>query len=113
MKDMTDEIADLVIEFGGGMSGEHGDGLARSHLNEKLFGPQLYKAFRDVKHAFDPESRMNPGKIVNAPPMTENLRYGGEYQTTRHQHALRLLARRWIRHRHRTVQRRGRLPEEE
>ena len=49
MKDMTDEIADLVIEFGGGMSGEHGDGLARSHLNEKLFGPQLYKAFRQVK----------------------------------------------------------------
>ena len=38
MQDMTDEIADLVIEFGGGMSGEHGDGLARSHLNEKLFG---------------------------------------------------------------------------
>ena len=81
MKEMTDEIADLVIEFGGGMSGEHGDGLARSYLNEKLFGPQLYKAFRDVKLAFDPEYRMNPGKIVDAPPMTENLRYGAGYQT--------------------------------
>jgi len=81
MKNMTDEIADLVVEFGGGMSGEHGDGLARSHLNEKLFGSQLYKAFRDVKSAFDPEHRMNPGKIVNAPPMTENLRYGTEYRT--------------------------------
>jgi Fe-S oxidoreductase/FAD/FMN-containing dehydrogenase len=81
MKEMTDEIADLVIEFGGGMSGEHGDGLARSHLNEKLFGPRLYKAFRDVKLAFDPEYRMNPGKIVDAPPMTENLRYGAEYTT--------------------------------
>ncbi len=81
MKDMTDEIADLVVEFGGGMSGEHGDGLARSHLNEKLFGPQLYKAFRDVKAAFDPEHRMNPGKIVDAPPMTENLRYGTKYNT--------------------------------
>jgi len=81
MKEMTDEIADLVIEFGGGMSGEHGDGLARSHLNEKLFGQQLYKAFRDVKKAFDPEGRMNPGKIVDAPPMTENLRYGTAYQT--------------------------------
>src|SRR2546430_12308007 len=44
MRDMTNEIADLVIEFGGGMSGEHGDGLARSHLNEKLFGAQLYNA---------------------------------------------------------------------
>src|SRR5688572_29520750 len=81
MKDMTNEIADLVLEFGGGMSGEHGDGLARSYLNEKLFGPQVYKAFRDVKGAFDPEHRMNPGKIVQAPPMTENLRYGTEYNT--------------------------------
>src|SRR5438128_4967489 len=81
MKDMTDDITDLVMEFGGGMSGEHGDGLARSHLNEKLFGSQLYKAFRDVKSAFDPDHRMNPGKIVDAPPMTENLRYGTAYQT--------------------------------
>jgi FAD/FMN-containing dehydrogenase/Fe-S oxidoreductase len=81
MKEMTDEIADLVIEFGGGMSGEHGDGLARSHLNEKLFGPRLYKAFRDVKGAFDPEWRMNPGKIVDAPPMDQNLRYGAAYHT--------------------------------
>jgi len=81
MKDMTDDITDLVIEFGGGMSGEHGDGLARSHLNRKLFGDQIYKAFQDVKAAFDPEGRMNPGKIVNAPPMTENLRYGPEYRT--------------------------------
>src|SRR6185369_13306833 len=81
MKDMTDEITDLVIEFGGGMSGEHGDGLARSHLNEKLFGHQLYRAFQNVKAAFDPENRMNPGKIVNAPPMTENLRYGTQYRT--------------------------------
>jgi FAD/FMN-containing dehydrogenase/Fe-S oxidoreductase len=81
MKDMTDEITDLVIEFGGGMSGEHGDGLARSHLNKKLFGPQLYKAFCDVKAAFDPEGRMNPGKIVHAPPMDQSLRYGTEYRT--------------------------------
>jgi FAD/FMN-containing dehydrogenase/Fe-S oxidoreductase len=79
MKEMTEDIANLVLEFGGGMSGEHGDGLARSHLNEKLFGAQLYKAFRDVKGAFDPEGRMNPGKIVNAPSMTENLRYGPGY----------------------------------
>ena len=46
------------------MSGEHGDGLARSYLNEKLFGSRIYKAFQDVKQAFDPEGRMNPGKIV-------------------------------------------------
>jgi FAD/FMN-containing dehydrogenase/Fe-S oxidoreductase len=81
MKDMTDEITDLVLEFNGSMSGEHGDGLARSHLNQKLFGKQIYKAFQDVKEAFDPDARMHPGKIVNAPPMTENLRYGEKYQT--------------------------------
>jgi FAD/FMN-containing dehydrogenase/Fe-S oxidoreductase len=81
MKDMTDDITDLVLEFDGGMSGEHGDGLARSHLNEKLFGTEVYNAFRNVKRAFDPECRMNPGKIVDAPPMTENLRYGERYET--------------------------------
>ncbi len=81
MKDMTTEIADLVMEFGGAMSGEHGDGLARSHLNRKLFGPQIYKAFEDIKGAFDPENRMNPGKVVNGPPMDENLRYGEEYES--------------------------------
>jgi FAD/FMN-containing dehydrogenase/Fe-S oxidoreductase len=81
MTSITKEISDLVLEFGGAMSGEHGDGLARSHLNRKLFGPQLYRAFQDVKQAFDPLNIMNPGKIVDAPPMTENLRYGTEYRT--------------------------------
>src|SRR5262249_10113245 len=81
MKNMTDEISDLVMEFGGGMSGEHGDGLARSHLNEKLFGRQLYQAFRLVKAVFEPNHGMTPGKIVDGPPMTENLRYGTEYHT--------------------------------
>ncbi|MGH8071383.1 MAG: anaerobic glycerol-3-phosphate dehydrogenase subunit C [Candidatus Entotheonellia bacterium] len=81
MTHIAKEISGLVLEFGGAMSGEHGDGLARSHLNKKLFGPQLYRAFQDVKQAFDPFSIMNPGKIVNAPPMTEHLRYGTEYRT--------------------------------
>ncbi len=81
MKDMTNEIADLVMEFDGSMSGEHGDGLARSHLNKKLFGPQIYRALQNVKYAFDPLNRMNPGKIVDAPEMDENLRFGEEYET--------------------------------
>ena len=81
MKDMTIEIAELVMEFGGAMSGEHGDGLARSHLNETLFGSQIYQAFQHVKRVFDPECRMNPGKIVDAPPMDENLRFGEKYDT--------------------------------
>ena len=48
------EVCDLVIEFGGAMSGEHGDGLACSYLNERLFGPRLYAAFQQIKAAFDP-----------------------------------------------------------
>ncbi|MBL8826430.1 MAG: 4Fe-4S dicluster domain-containing protein [Planctomycetaceae bacterium] len=75
------EIADLVIEFGGAMSGEHGDGLARSFLNEKLFGPKIYRAFQELKAAFDPGNLMNPGKIVDAPRCVENLRYGEQYRT--------------------------------
>ena len=76
------EVSDLVLEFGGAMSAEHGDGIARSEWNEKMFGPELYKAFREVKTAFDPDGIMNPGKIVDAPPMTQNLRYGEAYRTT-------------------------------
>jgi FAD/FMN-containing dehydrogenase/Fe-S oxidoreductase len=75
MRRITEEITDLVLEFGGSLSGEHGDGLARSEWNRKMFGPIIYEAFREVKRAFDPHNLLNPGKIVNAPAMTENLRY--------------------------------------
>ena len=81
MVSIADQISDLVLEFGGSMSGEHGDGLVRSVWNEKMFGSRLYAAFRDVKQAFDPKGIMNPGKIVDAPPMTENLRIGPAYRT--------------------------------
>jgi len=62
------------------MSAEHGDGLLRSCWNERFFGQKLYQAFRQVKGAFDPENLMNPGKIVDAPFLTENLRYGPDYR---------------------------------
>ena len=81
MKAISDEISDLVLEFGGALSGEHGDGLVRSGYNEKMFGKQIYQAFKDVKKTFDPSTLMNPGKIVNSPPMTENLRFGTAYNT--------------------------------
>lgn len=81
MRRISDEVCSLVMEFGGSMSGEHGDGLARSHLNERLFGSEIYQAFRKVKAAFDPDNRFNPGKVVDAPAMTENLRYGATYRT--------------------------------
>ena len=74
MVSIATQVSDLVLEFGGAMSGEHGDGLARSAWNEKMFGTQLYNAFREVKRAFDPKGIMNPGKIVDAPSMAESLR---------------------------------------
>jgi len=81
MVSIANAISDLVLEFNGAMSGEHGDGLARSHFNAKLFGPALYEAFRQVKRAFDPKNLMNPGKIVDSPPMTESLKISPRYQT--------------------------------
>ena len=78
---ISDEISDLVLEFGGSLSGEHGDGLVRSGYNKKMFGEQIYGAFKEVKSTFDPNGIMNPGKIVDSPPMTTNLRFGKEYRT--------------------------------
>ena len=80
MKEMAHAAAALAHRFGGVMSGEHGDGLQRSELNEVIFGPELYQAMRQFKGLFDPRGLMNPGKKVNAPSMTENLRYGSSYQ---------------------------------
>jgi FAD/FMN-containing dehydrogenase/Fe-S oxidoreductase len=78
MRRITEEVTDLLLEFGGALSGEHGDGLARSEWNRKMFGPVIYEAFREIKRAFDPWNLFNPGKIVDAPAMTENLRYPRE-----------------------------------
>ncbi|HTU19017.1 MAG TPA: FAD-linked oxidase C-terminal domain-containing protein [Gemmataceae bacterium] len=79
MRRITAEVTDLVLEYGGSLSGEHGDGLARSEWNEKMFGPAIYQAFCRVKQAFDPKSLLNPGRIVHAPPMTDSLRYAPHY----------------------------------
>ncbi len=78
---IAEEVADLVLEYGGALSGEHGDGLARAPFQEKMFGPVLYDAFCQVKTAFDPTALLNPGKIVHAPALTSNLRFGSDYQT--------------------------------
>jgi FAD/FMN-containing dehydrogenase/Fe-S oxidoreductase len=75
------EVAQLVLKYGGSLSGEHGDGLVRSPFQEKMYGSLLYQAFRDLKHTFDPHNILNPGKIVDAPPLATNLRYGPAYQT--------------------------------
>ena len=81
MHDIAREVRDLLMELDGAMSGEHGDGLVRSEWIESMFGPQIYQALTEVKKAFDPAGIMNPGKIVDAPPMTENLRFGTDYNT--------------------------------
>jgi FAD/FMN-containing dehydrogenase/Fe-S oxidoreductase len=78
---IADEITDLVVEFGGTISSEHGDGRARSPFLERMYGPVLMQAFRRLKRAFDPDNRMNPGNIVDAPGILENLRYGLAYKT--------------------------------
>ncbi|MFC0111034.1 FAD-binding and (Fe-S)-binding domain-containing protein [Kibdelosporangium aridum] len=74
MRRVARQIKDLVAEYGGVNSSEHGDGLARSEFNREIFGDSLYEAMREVKRLFDPMGVLNPGKIVDAPPMTENLR---------------------------------------
>jgi FAD/FMN-containing dehydrogenase/Fe-S oxidoreductase len=78
---IAEEVAELVLEYGGALSGEHGDGLVRAPFQEKMFGPVLYEAFCQVKAAFDPTGLFNPGKIVHAPALTANLRFGPDYET--------------------------------
>lgn len=79
-KRIAEDTFQLVKEYGGSWSGEHGDGLVRSPFNKEFFGDELYEAFREIKMLFDPEWRMNPGKIIDAPSMDKNLRYGKEYK---------------------------------
>jgi Fe-S oxidoreductase len=78
---IADEITALVVEFGGTISSEHGDGRARSPFLERMYGPKLMQAFRRLKRAFDPDNRLNPGNIVDSPGILENLRYGVGYKT--------------------------------
>ncbi len=72
--------AELLGQYGGALSSEHGDGKARSWLNEQFFGRDLYGLFREVKRTFDPGNILNPGTVVHGPAITENLRYGAHYE---------------------------------
>lgn len=74
------EGADLVIAYGGSLSGEHGDGQARAELLPKMFGSELIKAFEGFKDIWDPAGKMNPGKIVRPYSPVDNLRLGPEYK---------------------------------
>ena len=77
-REFIDRAADVVLSFGGSLSGEHGDGQSRAALLPKMFGPELMQAFREFKALWDPDNRMNPGKLVDAVRVydpVENLRH--------------------------------------
>ena len=74
MRTVAEEILELVTEFDGVNSSEHGDGRARSEFNRRVFGDDLYAAMRKVKRLFDPDNRLNPGVMIDAPPITDDLR---------------------------------------
>ena len=80
MHRIADRISSLALEFGGTMTGEHGDGILRSSWLAKMYGPRIIDAFRRIKTAFDPHNILNPGKIVDPLPMLENFRYGPAYR---------------------------------
>ncbi|MGE5268658.1 MAG: FAD-binding and (Fe-S)-binding domain-containing protein [Thiohalocapsa sp.] len=75
-----EEASDLCLSYGGSLSGEHGDGQAKAELLPKMFGPKVIEAFREFKAIWDPERRMNPGKIIDPYPLDSNLRLGPDYQ---------------------------------
>ena len=79
----TEDAAHLVVRYGGSLSGEHGDGQAKAEFLPVMYGPELMQAFREFKAIWDPEGRMNPGKLIDAYRIDENLRYGPGYSPIR------------------------------
>jgi len=74
-----EEVSELLRQFGGAPSGEHGDGIARSELLPHMFGAELMEGFREFKKIFDPDGRMNPGNLVDPYPMDSHLRLGPDF----------------------------------
>jgi FAD/FMN-containing dehydrogenase/Fe-S oxidoreductase len=81
LRSISESVFALTMKLGGAMSSEHGDGLARSEFLEQSYGRELMEAMRALKRAADPNNILNPGKIIDAPKMDTNLRYGAAYQT--------------------------------
>ena len=74
-----EEAADLVVSYGGSLSGEHGDGQQRAELLPKQYGDELVEAFREFKRIWDPDWKMNPGKVVDPYRFDEDLKLGADY----------------------------------
>ena len=79
MVSISEQMVALTLQYGGALSGEHGDGLARAVWLEEIYGSEIVDVFQQVKTAFDPKGILNPGKVVDVAPMDENLRYGEDY----------------------------------
>ena len=73
-------VGRLVKEYGGTLSGEHGDGFSRSWFNPELFGPDVYAEMVALKDLFDPHRLLSPGRVVEGPPIADNLRFGVGYR---------------------------------
>ena len=80
MVDIADRVTDAVVRLGGSVSGEHGDGRARTQWNRKLYGDDLWESFRELKTAFDPDWLLNPGNVCGDVDMSENLRFDSTYE---------------------------------
>ncbi len=78
-RSFMDDATSLVVKFGGSLSGEHGDGQSKAEFLPKMFGAEICEAFREFKSVWDPQGKMNPGKIVDPYPITENLRLGTSF----------------------------------
>jgi FAD/FMN-containing dehydrogenase/Fe-S oxidoreductase len=81
LRAIAEAVAESALEFGGAVTGEHGDGIVRSCWLEKIYGPRIMQAFREVKQLFDPCGMMNPHKIVDPWPMTDHLRHGPSHRS--------------------------------
>lgn len=82
-RNFLDEAADLVISYGGSLSGEHGDGQQRAEFLRKQYGPELIEAMREFKRIWDPDGKMNPGKVIDPYPVDANLKLGTNYNPPR------------------------------
>ncbi|WP_051266373.1 FAD-binding and (Fe-S)-binding domain-containing protein [Nakamurella lactea] len=82
-RSFIERAADVVVELGGSVSGEHGDGQARGELLERMFGPEIIQAFRSLKALFDPAGILNPGKLVDPFPLDTNLKHGPQHHVSK------------------------------
>ena len=110
--EFIDRAADLVVSYGGSLSGEHGDGQARASLLPKMFGPELMQAFRKFKTLWDPDGRMNPHKAGGSVSARRESSLGGGLSAPGHQDGVQISRRRGpVLPRHVALHRLGRLPQ--